>query len=241
MAQPNPPGDIPLVEGLGTEWNDIVSAIPEEMRAELAPKLKERVSNYSELESWRDLHKSGITPDHAGKALNILSIIENNPQQVYETIGKSLGITPAQAEKVVEAVEDGDQDDPRIKAMQEKLDTVVNILFTERQAKTHASQVEAAEKEIDNEINALKTKYGNVDEREVMMRMMHLDMTAEEAYADYTGRDAEIMKRRPSPFVLGAGGHIPTNRSIDPVKLDRKETKNLVAQMLDHANHERKQ
>ncbi len=75
MGQPNPPGDLPLIEGLSAEWNEFVSAFPEEQRNVLGPKLKERISNYeSSIESykqWDDLQKSGITADQAGIALNI--------------------------------------------------------------------------------------------------------------------------------------------------------------------------
>jgi hypothetical protein len=67
------------------------------------------------------------------------------------------------------------------------------------------------------------------------MRMLHKNMSAEEAYAEYSGRVSEIQKRRPAPVIMGAGGSVP-NRGIDVKKLDNEGTKNLVAQMIQHAN-----
>jgi hypothetical protein len=241
MGQPTPPGDIPLYEGLGTEWNDIVSAIPEDRRAELGPKIKERLSGYEPLQQYADLHKSGITAEQAGTALNLFSIIENNPREVYETLGKHLGITAEAAKEAVEELEEENGDDPRIQTLQQQVDTLAQIALAQRKMSTEERQNAEADAALDKEITELKNKYGkDLPEDEIIMRMIHKNLTAEQAYQEYSGRVAEIQKRRPAPMIMGQGGAIPS-RAIDVKKLDNKGTKNLVAQMLDHANAERNQ
>ena len=241
MGQPNPPGDIPLVDGLGVEWNDIVNAFPEDKRAELGPKLKERVtavtSEYEPLKQWEQFQKSGITPEHADTALRLFTQIENNPKEVYETIGKYLNITPAQAEKVVKEVEKGDKDDPRIQTMQDQINTLAQVAIANREMSVQEQQAAEADAAVDEEIGSLKQKYGDFPEDEIIMRMLYSDMSAEEAFQDYNGRVAEIQKRRPSPMVMSGGGMVPA-QPIDVRKLDSAGTKNLVTQMLDHANAE---
>ncbi len=244
MGQPNPPGDIPLIEGLGSEWNEFVSAFPEDKRTELGSKFKERVSglssSYESLKGWEDLQKSGITPEHAGTALNLYSIIENNPQQVYETIGKALGITAKEAEEVVDEVAEGDPDDPRIATMQQQIDTLTQIALAERQMTTQQKEAAEADANLDRELGDLKKKYGDsFPEDEVIMRMLHKNMSAEEALKEYNERAEGIRARRPAPYVMGAGGHVP-DRSIDVKTLNNAGTKNLVSQMLEHANQESK-
>jgi hypothetical protein len=136
MGQPTPPGDSPLIEGLDSSWNDIVNYIPEDKRAEFAPKFKERVQSYEALKPWEEFQKSGITPDHAGTALNLFSVIENNPREVYETIGKHLNITPQQAKEVVKEVEkeiDSGNDDPRLATLQQQVDTLAQIALANKQ------------------------------------------------------------------------------------------------------------
>lgn len=237
--QVTPPGDIPLFEGLGVEWNDIVSGFPEDKRAELAPKLRDRISAYEPLKQWEDLHKSGVTPDQAGTALQLFSVIENNPKEVYDTLAKYLNITPAQAQEVVEEIQEGDSTDPRIQAMQQQIETMSQILIGQRQMSVKQQQEAEAETALQKEIETVQNKYQGTDlpEKQLMMRMLHLDMTADQAAQDYLKEVDAIRSRRPAPFVLGSGGNIPS-RGIDPVKLDSKERKNLVAQMLDHANAE---
>ncbi len=239
MGQPTPPGDMPLFEGLGTEWNEIVGAFPEDKRAELAPKLKARIDAYEPLKQWEDFQKSGITAEQASNALNLYSTIENNPKQVYETLGKYLGVTKEEVKEVVEATQQEINEDPRLKAIQQQVDTLSQIMLAQRQQSDSEQQAAEAEAALEKEMNALKKKYSDVDEEEIIMRMIHNNVTAEQAYQDYSAKIAQIRERRPAPSLLGSGGTIP-RRDIDPAKLDSKDTKNLVAQMLEHANHQRR-
>lgn len=240
MGQPTPPGDIPLFEGLGSEWNDVVGAIPEDRRAELAPRIKERLSSTDSLKPWAEFSSSGITPEQATTAINLQRYIENNPREIYDTIGKYLGISPQQAQQVVEEIQDetdAGNDDPRIAQMQNQLDTLAQIALAQRQEGLQAQQNAEADKWLDNELSGLKKKYGDVNEREIIMRMAHLDMSAEQAYEDYTGMITEARRTRPAPMILGNGGAVPRN-AIDPTKLSSADTKNVVAQMLQAANNE---
>jgi polyhydroxyalkanoate synthesis regulator phasin len=240
MGQPTPPGDLPLIEGLDASWNEFVSAIPEDRRAELAPKLKEQLAQYEPLKQWEDLHKSGITPDQAGTALNLFSIIENNPQEVYETIGKHLGITKEEAKEVVKEIEKDDSGDPRILQMQQQLDTLAQIALAQREMTTKEKQAEEQDRALEKEINDIKAKYGDdIPEDEILMRMGYKGMTAEQAYQEYTGRVTDIRSRRPAPRIMGSGGVIPSN-AINPIKLSNQDTKSLVAQMIEHGNQERR-
>lgn len=239
MGQPTPPGDMPLFEGLGVEWNDIVGALPEDRRSELAPKIKERLSEFEPLKQWEDLHKSGITPELADTALRLLTTVENDPRQVYDTLGSYLKITPAEAKKVVEEIKQGDPDDPRIATMQEQINTLGQVLLAERQLSKQEHDIKEQESALDKELIELKKKYGeDVPEDEILMRMSHKNMTAEQAYQEYASRADAIRSRRPAPFVLGTGGVAP-NRTIDPTKLDSEGTKSLVAQMMRQANSDR--
>lgn len=242
MGQPTPPGDIPLIEGLGSEWNEFVSAIPEEQRATLGPKLKERISSYETLKPWEDFHKSGVTPEHADTALRVLTYIENNPREIYDSLAKYLNITPAQAQEAVEteaedAAEAGDS--KRLAQLEHTIKTMTEIMLSERSQTAQEKQVQQQEEALEQEIAAVKKKYGmDIPEDQLTMRMYTKGISAEQAYQEYAGFVSEVQKRRPAPMVMsGSGGSIPA-RTIDPTKLDSKETKNLVKQMLDHANSE---
>lgn len=246
MGQPTPPGDIPLYEGLGTEWNDIVGALPEDKRSELASTLKSRIDSYAPLKQWEEFQKQGITPDQAGTALNLFNVIETNPKHVYETLGNYLGITPQEAKAVVKEVEktgglEGASEDPRIATMQNQIQTLVEIQLAQRQQSTQEQQISQQEELLNKEIDDLKNKFGDdVNEREILMRMLHEGMTAQQAHEDYSNMVSDIRRKRPSPMLMGNGGIVP-RKAIDPTKLDNRATRDLVAQMMQHAiDEERK-
>jgi hypothetical protein len=244
MGQPNPPGDIPLVEGLDASWNEFVGYIPEDKRAEFAPKFKERIGEFESLKPWQDLHKSGITPDQAGQALDLFTIIENNPQQVYDTIGKHLGLTKEETKEVVKVLEktDGSNDSSELAALRQQVETMAQITLAQRNMSEQERLVAEQSEALDTEIKAIKNKYGSdVPEKEILMRMAQNDLTAEQAYQEYATLADGIRSRRPAPRILGSGGTVPTSQGIDPIKLDNKGVKSVVAQMLAHAKAERNQ
>ena len=243
MGQPTPPGDMPLIEGLGSEWNEFVSAIPEDQRAALAPKLKERVTDYeTRIESykpWEELQKSGITPEHANTAVGLFATIENNPREVYETLGKHLGISTEQAQQVVEELDEADGTDPEIQRLKQQVDTLSQITLASKQQERQAQLAAENDAKLDAEIAGVKKKYGeHVPEDELLMRMLHKGMTAEQAYQEYSSRVNDIRSTRPSPMLLGGGSGAIPQKTIDPTKLNNKDTKSIVAQMLDHSNSE---
>lgn len=242
MTNPTPPGDFPLYQDLGAEWNDIVSAFPEDRRSELAPLLKSRIDAQIEpLKPWSEFSSQGVTPDHAKTALELQRVIEENPREVYEKIGQYLGITPQQAQQVVKESEAQaeDDDDPRIKTMQQQLDTLAQIALAQRQQESQAQMLAQQEAELEKQLSGLAKKYGDFDEEEVVMRMLHRDMTPEQAYLDYVNKVQEIRRRPIAPMVMGgSGGSIP-RPSIDVKGLDNAKTKDLVVQMLQQAQAER--
>lgn len=232
-----PPGNTPLYDGLGAEWNDIVGAFPEDKRGELAPKLKERIDNYSSLEPWRDFQKSGITPEQATQALDIYKTIESNPRYVYDAIARHLGISNQEAKEVVQQVEQASEEDPtnaEIARLKQQIETMSQIMIAENQQRNQSREQEAADQKLESDLAGLKKKYGDFDEQQIVMRMLHLDMTPEQAYQDYNGMVSQIRQTRPSPSLLGAGGTAP-RQGLDVTKLERPDTRKLVAQMLENS------
>lgn len=244
MGQPIPPGDnVPLYEGLDASWNDIVGALPEDKRAELAPALKSRIDDYEQkLAPWQEFTKSGIEPGHLNTALSVYSAIETNPRAAYEAIGKHLGITPQQAQQAVqevqETIDEGDEDDPRIMTLQNQVNTLTQIALAKRQEEENARIQQEQDSALERELSALRKKYDDVDEQQVLMYMQHNDLSAEDAYKAYTARDAQLRQRRPAPMVMNSGGGTIPKPGIDPTKLDSAGTKSLVIQMLQQAAHE---
>lgn len=240
MGQPNPPGEnVPLFEGMDPAWNEFASYVPEDKRGEFGSKLREKVSGYEnqikEYEPYAGFIKSGIGAEDLDTAYGVYKRIENNPREVYEVLAQHLNITPAQAQEVVEEINEGDERDPEIQALKEQVNTLAAIALANREQTVQEQTQSEADQWLESELTGLQAKVGDFPEEEIVMRMAQLNMTAEEAYQHYTGFVSEVRKSRPAPMIMGSGGAIPS-RAVDVTKLDNKSTKNLVAQMLEHAN-----
>jgi hypothetical protein len=249
MPTPNDSA-IPLVEGLDASWNPVLSSIPEDKRAEAASVIKERNSQYTQLEKdfepWSDFNKSGITPDTAQFALDLYYAMEHQPEQVYAALGKHLGVSAREVKTAMEestesteqpAGSAGDVDftqHPTFQQMKQQMDAMAQILIANRDAETQTQQQREQDAALEKEMSALKSKVGEFDEREILMRMAQLDMNAEEAYEDYSSFVNKVRGKQPAPFVIGGGGAAP-RPALDVKKMNDKQTKDLVTQMIEHS------
>lgn len=244
------PADMPLVEGGNPAWNDVLQYIPEDKRTEVVPKLKEWDQSFQEVQSklapWKEFADGQVDPDTATLALSVLNSIENNPQAAYEAIGKHLGISTKEAKAAVEEIQDDAQQQQQqqesgssisqqqFDLLQRRSDAMAQILLANKQQDDLAQQ----EQQLDQELTALKTEKGEFPEQEIVMRMMHNDMSAAEAYDDYNKFEEDLFKqRKQAPRVLSGGGMIP-QPSVNPTQLDRKGTKDHVAQLLIQAQQQ---
>jgi hypothetical protein len=237
MTNPTPPGDIPLYDGLGAEWNDVFSAIPEDIRGTVGSAIKGKVSSYDEklnsYKSWDDVIKNG-DPDFVKTAIGVYQSVENRPKEVFELLGRHLGISTEQAKEVAQELEDDNSGDPVVAQLKQQVDTLSQIILSQKQEEIKNSQLQQQEAALAKELDAVKAKYGEFDEEQILWRMDVKGMSAEDAYKDYEKMVDGIRTKKPAPMVLGQSGSIP-RQAIDPRKLDDKDTKNLVAQLLQQS------
>lgn len=242
MGQPTPPGDnVPLFEGLDADWNNVLSGFPEDKRAEYAPLIQERLKSYEPLKQYEDFHKSGVGSEHIQTALGIYSMLENNPKQVYDVIGERLGLTAKEVQEISEADDEDIQEDPRIAALQQQVNTMAQLMIGQRDQEVKAQQDKEADAALEKELAGVRKKFGDdLPEDELVMRMHYKGMTGEQAAQDYVNTRNQLMQRRPAPFVMGSNGAIPA-KQIDPAKLSGEDTRSLVAQMMQQRVQNNKQ
>lgn len=239
---------VPLYEGVSAEWNDVLSAVPEDRRSGVAEKIKTFDTEYNQLkgsyEPWKPFITGGVDPEYVETAVKVLSMMETQPHQVYETMGKYLnqGQQPPPAAPKVPTGNVDEPDDnstqidltkhPEFQKIAKQQEILAQIALAQKEQERQSKEQAAQDKALDDELNALKKKYGEFPEDEITMRMAYKDMTAEEAYQEFSQFARNIRTGRPAPYVLGGGGQIP-RQPLDVKKLDSKATKDLVVQMLE--------
>lgn len=235
-VQGNAPGPNPA-------WNDVLSVIPQEFHEKITPHFQqwdrsaqERIeqvnSRVKEFEPYGAFLEHGIEPSELENGLRLLYEVNNNPQAVWDALGKAYNLTGNSGGSQEESDPEANYQDPRFDQLQQGIELVSQIVLQDQQAKAAAQ----ADQELDRELADLKTKHGDYDERYVLA-MMQSGMSGEQAVQSYHGLRNNLLQNNPRPFapnVMGSsgGGTGYPSQAIDPTKLSGKDTRNLVAQML---------
>lgn len=233
--------------GPNPAWNDVLSVLPDQFHQMVTPHFEKwdqaansRVesvnSQLKQFEAYKPFAEHGISSDEIEQGLRLIYEVNNNPQNVYDALAKAynFGQAAAAPNNTSESGEaETSQADPRYDQLQNGLQLVSQIVLADAQAK-QAAQADWA---LDKELNELKEKHGEYDEKYVLA-MMQNGMSGEEAVQAFNNLKTNFAQNRPfAPNILSTasgGAGVPSN-AIDPTKLSSKDTKSLVAQMLEAA------
>jgi hypothetical protein len=240
--------------GLNPAWEPVLSLLPEQFHNVVTPhfqqwdqaaqsKIEAANSSLKEFEPFKPLLEHGISFDEVTNGLRLAYEINNNPENVYKALVEAYKF--GQQPETPNEDNEGESDliaklPPELQSQLgqqgDLLKTVAQIVLNDAQAKQQAT----ADKELDDELNSLREKIGDYDERYVLS-LMQGGMSAEEAGQAFVELKQSFNQSRPfAPTVLGGSGGsgIPSN-AIDPTKLSSKDTRSLVAQMLEQAAKQR--
>lgn len=237
--------------GPNPAWNDVLSVLPEQFHSVVTPHFQKwdnaaqsRVeaanAKVKEFEAYAPFLEHGINANEIEDGLRLLYEVNADPKRFMDALGKAFGLTDEQKAEVAEGVADSTAPsqqqnlvDPRFDQLQGNLDLVNKILLEQHQKQ----QESIADAELDAELQDLKNKHGDYNERYVLA-MMDSGMSGEEAVQSFMEMKNSLLQNNPRPFapsILGSnsgGGSGLPSQAIDPTQLSGKETRNLVAQML---------
>lgn len=236
--------------GLNPAWGEALSAIPEQFHSVLTPHFQQwdqaaqkRIEDVNgqlkAFEGYKDFVDNGLTAEELAQGYQLLYELNQNPQAVYKALGEAYGFSTAvETPEGEETEEDETEDsqnflDPRVDQLQQNLDLVAQTILQQEEKKI----ADAADAKLDAEIEALKQKYPNFDERYVLSLVAN-GATMEEAAQSYEQLAQQILNQNPRPFApqvmgnSGGGGAGLPSQAIDPRTLGDKDRRALVAQMV---------
>ena len=195
-----------------------------------------------------------LDPSDVERAMGVAKMVENNPHEMFKIMAQAFtdaGMDPSELLELEEAYEDGDEynedgdyedDDEygdlpqgfieKFEQQQELLESIAEIVLDQNR-----SQQEAVEdQELEDEIAELADNYGEFDEDIVLSYAAANETTLEEAVKYYKQLESRltggVKKPREQGPTLSSGGVSSSGNDINPAKLDQKQTKNLVAQLI---------
>lgn len=238
--------------GPNPAWNDVLGVIPEQFHSVITPhfqkwdqaaqsQIEKANQAASQYEPYKAFIEHGIDATELENGLRLMYEVNNNPQAVWNALGQaySLANDPGKAAENDDDEESPEgnvqqilQDNPKLAELQQGIELVSQIVLNEQTEKANAK----ADAELEAELAALKKTHGEYDENYVMGLMLN-GTSAEDAVQSFVDLRNNLLQNNPRPFAphvmgsSGGGSGIPS-QAIDPTKLSGKDTRNLVAQML---------
>lgn len=221
-------------------WQEFLNVVPEEFHPQVTPVLEkwdkgvqDRFTTvqqqYEPYKAWEPFVKQGVNPEEADFALRLLNGLNENPQMVYNAIKDFYNLDGSDNSQGQEGplTDEVNPLDPRISQLERQNEIMAQHLLN------NAKQAELAqaEAELDHELSEARKKHGDFDEKFVLAYMQNGYPADEAAKAYMDWQASERAKFGAKPLIMGSGGGAP-QFNTDVRKLDDKQTKNLVVQML---------
>lgn len=257
QQQDNSQGQQPENTGDGTginpAWNDLLETLPSSLHSQVTPHLQQWDKNYqegigkvhSQYEPYKPYLENNVPPEQLNYGLQLLDILENQPEQLYEALAEQFGNQQQQEEEYSQGLEEQQGQESQIDFTQhpqwQQLEEMVNLIARNEVQRTEEQQNQQQDAELEQEFNSAKEKHGDFDENWVMVQLLSGNYNSvDEAAAGYkefvNGLLAE-QNRPTGPKVLGPGGSA-ANSQVNPAELGDKDRRNLVAQMLANAHQQ---
>lgn len=242
--------------GYNPNFQPLLQDIPQDLHSKVLPHLQQWDKGVNErfekLQSdyapWKPVLSSGVTPEMVQNGLNLMNLLETNPQGLYQALADNYkfgqnqeqglpGAGQGQTPPVQQAPTQGpDPYDLRFQQMEKNFTTVAQEVLNMRQAEQDARQDAMIAQEFDN----AHRKLGAFDDQWVRAHCIaDPNLSIEQAAKNYqTWYNGEMAKYGARPIITGSSGGGVPGRNVDVTKLSGSETRALAADMIRQAKQQ---
>lgn len=239
-------------------WQEILDAIPAEYHDKVTPTLQNWDAGVSrrfqkihdEYEPYKQF--ADYDPSAIEEAVKIYESLNSDPNATWEAIGRAYGLSPEQVSQAESSLEEDDYDlsdlPPALRAKLERLDLHEQVLETITQRMLSQQEIEEQAQEdaaLEELMGELKEAHGNFDE-DYVVGLMAAGVDPDEAVTRYKGMVSRFGLAEPRattppaqasppvevPRVMSSGGGVAGLGDQDVTKMDNRQTKDLVAELL---------
>ena len=254
-AEPTDQGSFVQSEGGNVAWQPFLDVLPTSLHPTVTPVLqqwdkgvnerfREIHSQYEPYKAYQPLIDNEVPLESIEYAPGLMEQLNQNPRGIYDALvqtfadewGLNQGAPVADPGYTDQPFGEEGYVDPRVAQLEEGFKQLAGLIIGEREQVAQQQQLQEADTQLDQTLTDLKTRHGDFNER-VVLGLMLSGMEPDEAVAEYqssVNSALEASRRPPAPGVISQGGVVAPSQDVR--KLDGKDTRALVAQMLQQAN-----
>lgn len=241
-------------------WSDLMGVIPEDLHEQVTPHLQKWDQNFDKVQSqyapYKQFVDAKVSADNIAYALNVMQEIENDPQKIYEALGKYMqenGLLPEAEQNAQGQEQNSDQgqvgedglpdisNHPKFQEL-EKLVQTYGQAFIEQQQR---AQEEAEDAELQDQIDTLTEELGEFDVKWVLHAALDAAESGEDVndlrpFVDqYRQYEQGIIEksRKPAPTMMPAGGQQPKSE-IDFKSMSDGDRRKFIVDRLNLARQQ---
>jgi len=240
--EPEVQEEIPKLTGEnGSLASPFLAAIPEQDRNIVAKYIKDWdagvTKKFQDIHSQYEPYKNLGEIDRIQRAMEVISILEEDPQLFYENLAQLLNIEEEDGEDEMSTDQEQQEfEDPR-DAELAQLRTAFESLSSNFQESQTASQEKQQMDELDNYMKTLHNEHGDFDDDWVLLQISKGVDPIESVKSWNTminDRVSSTAKRTP-PTIMSGNGSSPGGQ-VDPSKFNSSQRKEYIAAMLAASN-----
>lgn len=240
--------------GFNPAFTPLLNDIPQDLHSKVLPHLQEwdkgvaaKLNKVQQgYEPWKPIIDMGVTPENVQIGLNLINLLEQQPETLYRALvdyyhfgDQQQQGAPGQGQNTGNQQQQQQQEEDPYAQKYNQLEQGFNTLANHVLSQNKQQEQARADQALDTEIQAARKQYGDVfDEEWIIAKCMANDKLtiadAAKMYSEWYQKQAAKFGAR--PLIMGAGGNGLPQQNVDVTKLSPKDTRSLVAQMIEHAN-----
>lgn len=238
-------------------WNPVLEKLPPSFHPAITPHLQEWDKNFNtklaevqqRYEPYKSFVDNSVSADDIQMALNIVKEIDTNPQQFYQQMQDYFGFGAGQGQQQQQSpaaaqpnadpnfgfdIQPDDEltQNPKIQELMQNQQALAQAVLAQREQ----AQLEQHNRQIEADLAEIKQTNPNVDELMLFRIATGQGVDLKQAATilqQYNESVLTASRQVAAPPVFNpAGGGVPAAQQPDPAKLNGRETKNLVAEIL---------
>lgn len=238
----------PFLDVLPSSLHTTVTPVLQQWDQGVQQRFQEINEQYAPYEAYKPFIENQVDPQAMEYAMGIFQQLNENPRAIYDALQQAYseewGLNqqsqgdPNGYDQTPSYGEEG-YNDPRVSQLEEGFKQLASVIISEREQQSQVIQFQQEDQQLDTILTGLRGQHGDFNEQ-IVLGLMLSGMDPVSAVTQYKSdiqAQVEAARRPAAPGIISQGGVAAPAQQNEVRKLDGKNTRAMVAQILEQAHN----